>query len=53
LQERSRTVEYLELAGEGHEYRRSDSRKVLIAAMLTFLTHHLAAGSERALNFPA
>jgi len=53
LQERRRTVEYLELAGEGHEYRRSDSRKVLIAAMLTFLTHHLAAGSERALNFPA
>jgi dipeptidyl aminopeptidase/acylaminoacyl peptidase len=33
-----RPVEYLELAGEGHEYRRADTRKRLLGSMLEFLT---------------
>jgi dipeptidyl aminopeptidase/acylaminoacyl peptidase len=37
-------VEYLELANEGHDYRRADSRKLLAETMVTFLTTHL--GSE-------
>ena len=37
LQELDRPVEYLQLAGEGHEYRRPESRKLLIRAMLDFL----------------
>jgi dipeptidyl aminopeptidase/acylaminoacyl peptidase len=36
-----RPVDYLELDGEGHEYRRSDSRRVLLHAMLAFLVAHL------------
>jgi dipeptidyl aminopeptidase/acylaminoacyl peptidase len=36
-------VEYLELEGEGHAFRRADSRKRLLRAMLRFLTSHLSA----------
>ena len=39
----SRQVDYLQLDGEGHEYRRTDSRLVLIRAMLDFLTRTLCA----------
>ena len=38
LQALHRPVEYLELAGEGHDYRRADSRKQLTRTMLQFLT---------------
>ncbi len=41
LREAGREVDYLELAGEGHEYRRADSRKRLLAATVRFLTAHL------------
>ena len=34
-------VEYLELAGEGHEYRRRFSRRILLARMVEFLCRHL------------
>ena len=34
-------VEYLQLEGEGHEYRRADSRKILIRRMLHFLSDAL------------
>jgi dipeptidyl aminopeptidase/acylaminoacyl peptidase len=37
LRARGASVEYLELEGEGHEYRRSESRRALIASMLEFL----------------
>jgi dipeptidyl aminopeptidase/acylaminoacyl peptidase len=30
-------VEFLQLDGEGHEYRRADSRKLLIETMVRFL----------------
>ncbi len=38
LQARDRPVEYLQLDGEGHEYRRADSRRRLIAELIRFLT---------------
>jgi dipeptidyl aminopeptidase/acylaminoacyl peptidase len=38
-------VEYLELEGEGHVFRRADSRKRLARAMLRFLTSHLSAAA--------
>jgi dipeptidyl aminopeptidase/acylaminoacyl peptidase len=41
LRELGRPVEYLELAGEGHEYRRATSRTELSAAMVRFLHAHL------------
>ena len=41
-----RPVEYLELAGEGHEYRRSSSRLTLLRAELEFLRRTLAAVHE-------
>jgi dipeptidyl aminopeptidase/acylaminoacyl peptidase len=37
-------VEYLELAGEGHVYRRAGSRLLLATAMVRFLAAHLGAG---------
>ena len=37
----NRPVDYLELEGEGHEYRRADSRLLLIRTMLDFLTRTL------------
>jgi dipeptidyl aminopeptidase/acylaminoacyl peptidase len=36
-----RPVEYLELAGEGHEYRRADSRRMLIERIREFLVRHV------------
>lgn len=33
-----RPVEYLQLAGEGHEYRRAESRRILNVRLLTFLS---------------
>jgi dipeptidyl aminopeptidase/acylaminoacyl peptidase len=41
LEERGQPVEYLELAGEGHEYRRHASRRILLATMVEFLTRQL------------
>ncbi|HEY5822700.1 MAG TPA: prolyl oligopeptidase family serine peptidase [Propionibacteriaceae bacterium] len=38
-----RPVEFLQLDGEGHEYRRADSRQALIQRMLTFLSGALSA----------
>ncbi len=37
----SRPVSYLELAGEGHEYRRRSSRRLLIETVTDFLTRTL------------
>ncbi|MFW3172031.1 S9 family peptidase [Geodermatophilus sp. CPCC 206100] len=47
LRELGRTVEYLELAGEGHEYRRTDSRKRLNATMVRFLARAFAGVAAR------
>lgn len=44
LRELGRPVEYLELAGEGHEYRRVDSRLRLLQALAEFLGRVLRAG---------
>ena len=41
LRELDRPVEYLQLDGEGHEYRRAESRRLLIARIVDFLTEHL------------
>ncbi|WP_260855853.1 prolyl oligopeptidase family serine peptidase [Curtobacterium sp. 9128] len=41
LRARSHDVTYLELAGEGHEYRRADSRELLVGTMVTFLASRL------------
>ena len=43
LQALGRPVDYLELSGEGHEFRRADSRKLLAGAMIRFLQHTLRA----------
>ena len=40
-----RPVEYLELAGEGHDYRRAESRRALLRTAVTFLGAHLGAGA--------
>jgi dipeptidyl aminopeptidase/acylaminoacyl peptidase len=45
LTDLGRPVQYLQLDGEGHEYRRVDSRTSLITTMLTFLTDALAVTS--------
>jgi dipeptidyl aminopeptidase/acylaminoacyl peptidase len=42
LRKLGRPVEYLELAGEGHEYRRADSRTLLIERMVEFLRVRLS-----------
>jgi dipeptidyl aminopeptidase/acylaminoacyl peptidase len=42
LRELQRDVEYLQLDGEGHEYRRFASRRRLLVAMTDFLTRTLA-----------
>ena len=42
LRELGRPVEYLELAGEGHDYRRAESRKALAERMVRFLDAHLS-----------
>lgn len=41
LRDRGHDVEYLELAGEGHEYRRATSRAELVRAMVSFLAARL------------
>ncbi|GAA3341531.1 alpha/beta fold hydrolase [Curtobacterium pusillum] len=42
LRERSHDVEYLELEGEGHEYRRASSRAELVRRMVEFVADRLA-----------
>jgi dipeptidyl aminopeptidase/acylaminoacyl peptidase len=37
LRKLERPVEYLQLDGEGHEYRRADSRKQLVECLAEFL----------------
>jgi dipeptidyl aminopeptidase/acylaminoacyl peptidase len=39
-------VEYLELAGEGHEYRHLASRRLLLATMTAFLTQTLVSSQD-------
>jgi dipeptidyl aminopeptidase/acylaminoacyl peptidase len=41
LRELDRPVEYLQLDGEGHEYRRAGSRRQLVQRIVDFLTEHL------------
>lgn len=41
LRERGREVDYLELPGEGHVYRRRDNIRTLIVDTVRFLTTHL------------
>lgn len=41
LERLGRDVEYLELDGEGHEYRRADSKKRLLRSTVEFLATHL------------
>jgi dipeptidyl aminopeptidase/acylaminoacyl peptidase len=41
LHELGRPVQYLELAGEGHEYRRADSRLTLLRELTSFLARTL------------
>lgn len=36
-----RQVDYLELAGEGHDYRRAESRRTLTRSAVGFLAAHL------------
>jgi dipeptidyl aminopeptidase/acylaminoacyl peptidase len=50
LEELGRPVTYLELAGEGHEYRLQSSRLILIERMVGFLTEHLEQGSGSRAN---
>ena len=47
LRELHRPVEYLQLDGEGHEYRRADSRTVLITRVVEFLQRTLCAEPVR------
>ena len=46
LRELGRPVQYLQLDGEGHEYRRADSRTLLITTMLEFLTGALQVDGQ-------
>jgi dipeptidyl aminopeptidase/acylaminoacyl peptidase len=48
LESRGQPVEYLELAGEGHEYRLRSSRRTLLRTMVRFLTEHLDLPSREA-----
>ena len=48
LRDHGRPVEYLQLDGEGHEYRRVDSRTLLIITMLEFLTRTLTTNASAA-----
>ncbi|MFZ7087688.1 S9 family peptidase [Curtobacterium sp. RRHDQ10] len=43
LRDRAHDVSYLELAGEGHEYRRQGSRQALVSTMVLFLADRLQA----------
>jgi dipeptidyl aminopeptidase/acylaminoacyl peptidase len=46
LREQERTVQYLELEGEGHDFRRADSRKRLLGTMVRFLARALSRSRE-------
>jgi dipeptidyl aminopeptidase/acylaminoacyl peptidase len=46
LREQDRTVQYLELEGEGHDFRRADSRKRLLGTMVRFLARALSRSRE-------
>jgi dipeptidyl aminopeptidase/acylaminoacyl peptidase len=46
LEALGRDVDYLELAGEGHEYRHVSSRRLLLATMTRFLAQTLAVESN-------
>jgi dipeptidyl aminopeptidase/acylaminoacyl peptidase len=46
LQALGSEVDYLELAGEGHEYRHVSSRRLLLATMTRFLAQTLAVESD-------
>lgn len=46
LEALGRSVDYLELEGEGHEYRHRASRGLLMATMAEFLISALAAGPD-------
>jgi dipeptidyl aminopeptidase/acylaminoacyl peptidase len=41
LRERAHDVEYLELEGEGHEYRRAASQALLVRRMVEFVAARL------------
>jgi dipeptidyl aminopeptidase/acylaminoacyl peptidase len=41
LRERAHDVEYLELEGEGHEYRRASSQALLVRRMVEFVASRL------------
>jgi dipeptidyl aminopeptidase/acylaminoacyl peptidase len=43
-------VEYLELIGEGHEYRRAASRRLLLATLARFLARTLAVDADSQLS---
>ncbi|QHC59960.1 S9 family peptidase [Rathayibacter sp. VKM Ac-2760] len=43
LEELGRPVRYLQLDGEGHEYRRAESKETLLRELVRFLTESLAA----------
>jgi hypothetical protein len=45
-------VDYLELAGEGHVYRRAESRTALVAAMVRFLAAQLSPAAEVPAGIP-
>jgi dipeptidyl aminopeptidase/acylaminoacyl peptidase len=46
LRELGREVEFLQLDGEGHEYRRASSRQLLLDRMLEFVIRQLSGKSE-------
>jgi dipeptidyl aminopeptidase/acylaminoacyl peptidase len=46
LRELDRPVEYLELAGEGHEYRARSSRQLLLERMVAFVVEHLSTADR-------
>jgi fermentation-respiration switch protein FrsA (DUF1100 family) len=52
LRKRRRTVDYLELAGEGHDYRRASSRILLISTMVEFLSRHLTLPQRQEILSP-
>jgi len=46
LRELGREVEFLQLDGEGHEYRRATSRLLLVERMVDFVRRQLSDKSE-------
>jgi dipeptidyl aminopeptidase/acylaminoacyl peptidase len=47
LRERGRQVDYLELPGEGHVYRRRENVRTLVSATVRFLSTHLGSTPAR------